>query len=491
VVNVVNRRICEDAISIDAPDAAVEAIDIEITNNTLLGMQPPEGRDCYREIDESPPTFEAGHLCGLDKAIQVWDGSSTISGNQIDTINTPVLVKRGTHTIRDNLTWGLLPGCAEYSGPGAGSCLADHPDPPYDLQPGGPPDCEESCQGYQVSGGTATFDNNTIAYCKFGIKAATDSSLGTTGTAIVTNNKARFNYVSSFIATGGATMTGANNKAVNSGCFTGSQAERGVLVGTGGSTIDFRDHNSFCQDASLPDVYNQGSTILATGNCWGDETSPTIDTRPSGAQTTVDDPPPSCAQTGFKICGCPATPLVGCRKPIEVAESDITITQSKLKWKWKNGAATSEADFGNPLVSANYVFCVYERPATGAPRLMLEAVAPPGEICGSGSNNACWRKYTSGVPPEFRKWRYKDRELTPDGLRDIRLFAGADGKAKVDVQGRAPLLKLPASLQVGAGSRVTVQLKNTDTPVCWDADFSTFKQNRPTLLRAKSDPPTP
>jgi hypothetical protein len=110
----------------------------------------------------------------------------------------------------------------------------------------------------------------------------------------------------------------------------------------------------------------------------------------------------------------------------------------------------------------------------GSDALILNDQAPAGGTC---DGNACWRAFKRG-------YKYIDRELTPDGLRLLKLAAGASGKTGVTVKGKSaklglpplPLTALPLTVQLLAGNGQ-----------CWQAQFSNAKQNEASKFKAKSD----
>jgi hypothetical protein len=150
--------------------------------------------------------------CGLDKAIQVNGGESAIEGNRIDTIEQPVHVDAGTHTVADNLSCG------------------SHAD-------------ANTCQAYDVSGGLVTLRGNRIDHCKFGIRVV-DGGAADAVDNVITNG-----WVSAFQVkgAGGARLRGAGNRVRNAGWFAGSDCQRGALVVVGDpmSQVDFGGGDGF------------------------------------------------------------------------------------------------------------------------------------------------------------------------------------------------------------------------------------------------------
>ena len=180
---------------------------------------------------------------------------------------------------------------------------------------------------------------------------------------------------------------------------------------------------------------------------------------------------PTCK---LELCG-PA-PATGCRKPAP-SKSSIVFTDNadsrrdKLVWRWTRGAATDLMAFGDPVNGTSYALCVYD--TSGASQPLLGLGAPGGQTCSSAP---CWRA-TNG-------FSYRDGGLTPSGVSIIRLTPGADGSARITLVGRGANLGLPPLPLI---PKVTVQLLNTSTNVCWEASFSTPALNTSTKFIAKSD----
>lgn len=127
------------------------------------------------------------------------------------------------------------------------------------------------------------------------------------------------------------------------------------------------------------------------------------------------------------------------------------------------------ADFGSPLTTTDYLICVYD--GTG---VRLEAVAPGGGTC---SGRPCWKGRSTG-------YQYRDKELTPDGLFNIRLRAGDAGFAQVGVLAKGPNLGLPAPPFT---TPVTVQLIRSDGDACWSAVMSEPATNAADRFKGRPD----
>lgn len=158
---------------------------------------------------------------------------------------------------------------------------------------------------------------------------------------------------------------------------------------------------------------------------------------------------------------CSTVPSVDCRQPFIPGKASLmlkpgsTPAKSLLKWKWLNGVRTTVPEYGTPITTTDYRLCLYD--ASG---LRLEATAPAGGTCG---NKPCWSALGSSG------YRYKDKQLTPEGVQQIKLKQGADGKAQIQLAARGILLALPS---LGSVTQpVRVQLRNSNG-LCWEAVYS-------------------
>src|SRR6185369_1420660 len=94
-----------------------------------------------------------------------------------------------------------------------------------------------------------------------------------------------------------------------------------------------------------------------------------------------------CSATCQPEFVCTPTPLTGCRTAAS-AKSQLQLkdktpdSKDQGQWKYNRGAATPKSDFGTPLTSTNYQFCIY---ANGA--LVSRAFIPASGTC---AGKACW-----------------------------------------------------------------------------------------------------
>lgn len=177
---------------------------------------------------------------------------------------------------------------------------------------------------------------------------------------------------------------------------------------------------------------------------------------------------------------CALTPEAGCRKPTKPGAAVFQLKhkvgkddKDALTYTWAKGDATVVGDFGDPVTGGtDYILCVYDSTST----LVMTASVPARGTCGT---KPCWAPTKTG-------FKYKSKDLTPDGVQQVVLTAGVAGKAKVQVKGKGENLLMP-DLPLTQSLTVKVQLINADG-VCWEADYSApAKKNDSTQFNDKSD----
>ena len=217
----------------------------------------------------------------------------------------------------------------------------------------------------------------------------------------------------------------------------------------------------------------KGVTVFAVDSCGNGNRGP-------DEQCDDDnvDPGDGCSATcRLELCG--AAPSGGCRgtEPFgaQLQLKNISPdTKDQLQFKWNKGDATLLPEYGDPTTTATYVLCIYD--GSGNPQPLLAAAAPAGGTCKKGK--LCWK-------PASTSYKYNDGLYTPDGLQIVQLKEGpVNGKAKMQFKGRGVNL-LPPGLPLTLP--VTVQVKNTQTGVCWNAVFSAADSNGPEKFKAKGD----
>lgn len=148
---------------------------------------------------------------------------------------------------------------------------------------------------------------------------------------------------------------------------------------------------------------------------------------------------------------CRPAPASGCRT---ARRTSLTLLdkdrRDRLAWRFQKGEPTSKAELGSPSSSTDYGFCIY----AGTPATLLSAA----EVPASPTN---WKALNNGQ-------RYDDRLAAEDGLERLILRASARNRTRLLVKGSGDGLDLP---DLPLPLPVKVQLTNSETGVCWEADY--------------------
>ena len=183
---------------------------------------------------------------------------------------------------------------------------------------------------------------------------------------------------------------------------------------------------------------------------------------------------------GGRILRCAPSPQPGCKTPLAARRSQLRFERKhgieKLKWRWRNGDATTLADLGDPTTADDYALCMYDE-STDPPTLALETLAPAAGLCGG---SPCWRAKGN------TKFTYGDKSATPLGLTALSLKQGGAGRSEVSINAAGPNL---STLPLPAPLPLRLQLQAT-TGTCWEAVFSLAGATHPeysTIFRGKSD----
>jgi streptogramin lyase len=259
-------------------------------------------------------------------------------------------------------------------------------------------------------------------------------------------------------------------------------------------------------DFSLPapDTLPSGITAGPDGNVWFTERSNGLIGRitPSGAITEFvghDFPTGITAGPDGKVwftesvgnrigrvtppalAECGASPQPDCRKPTVSRKAQVLLknktgkAKDTLSWQWTNGAATTFAEFGDPIYVTNYAVCIYDH-IGGVPTVVASVAAPGAGVC---TGKPCWKALGGKVKTGYQ---YK----APSGLLKIVLHAGDAGKASITVTNAAANLPLPA-FPLHQDPKVTVQVINSNG-MCWDANYSFPPiKSDPVQFKAKND----
>ena len=136
-----------------------------------------------------------------------------------------------------------------------------------------------------------------------------------------------------------------------------------------------------------------------------------------------------------------------------------TAVYCRLPQKWIKGAVTTKAEFGTPLTTTSYQLCIYD----GTSTLIADATIPAGGLCNVAKPKPCWKDKPKGFD-------YKDKDLTPDGISQMKLQEGLiAGKEQIQVKGKSTLLDDPT---LPFTQPITVQLHNAESGLCREAVYS-------------------
>lgn len=180
---------------------------------------------------------------------------------------------------------------------------------------------------------------------------------------------------------------------------------------------------------------------------------------PAATPSATPTPPPVCA----------SVPLPGCRMPTVAGKSSLVIVdkaddaKDTIQWKLLRGPITPRADYGDPLASTSWSFCLYDTLGT----LRASAEIPAGGTC---AGKPCWKTSKTS-------FTYTDKERSPDGVQQLSLKEGLkDGRSTQSLKGKGIHLDLPALPLAEAAFPLTVQLQGTGG-ICFATTLTTVKTN--------------
>jgi hypothetical protein len=188
----------------------------------------------------------------------------------------------------------------------------------------------------------------------------------------------------------------------------------------------------------------------------------------SGCGTTTTTTIPTQAPA------CSEAPLDGCRQPTRRGAARLRLVAgarhrpTSVSWSWGKGAATARGDWGDPRKTTDYALCVYD--VTSSLRMRLRADA--GGTC---RKKPCWKATRRG-------YEYVGTTHAPDGVEELALESGGQGKARIVLTAKGVGVPLPSL--VGLLAPVRVQLQGNGR--CWEADFSTDRAPASGIFAARS-----
>jgi len=167
---------------------------------------------------------------------------------------------------------------------------------------------------------------------------------------------------------------------------------------------------------------------------------------------------------------CSAAPKAQCRSSEKSSFALRHFTNAKkntMTWSWTKGAATTQAEFGDPIGTAGYALCIY----TGSGSSLIGQATIPASA-------TRWKRTATG-------YRYSDRAATADGITTATLRGSQLEKSMATVKGKGaglPGLTLPVT------APITVQLVNGSNGLCWGTTYTAeqLHKNTPTQLNVKA-----
>jgi cysteine-rich repeat protein len=229
-----------------------------------------------------------------------------------------------------------------------------------------------------------------------------------------------------------------------------------------------------CDDGNLNDAdgcdsnctftaCGNGVTTASTGEECDDGNLDDGDGCSSGCLTEPPDPclvVPTCIGRGANG-----------RASISIGNDDA-VGKDKLTWKWTNGDESLPDDFGDPSSTVSYRLCIID---SGAVAESYD-VAPSNTLWSLGSNDI----------------KYRDKAGSSDGITQIKLRPGSDGRARIGLQARGPNFVAPTAFSPGQmfhqAPNVTIRLVNS-LGRCWESDFPVLSATRNSAERFQAKVP--
>jgi len=256
----------------------------------------------------------------------------------------------------------------------------------------------------------------------------------------------------------------------------GESCEDGNLTDGDGCSADCQDEGCIAATPGYPAI-----PLCSDGDpCTADRCDPA--THACVSEPACDDGDACTVDTCDPIDGCVSVPaplpesmcLTAARASLRVKNPGDP-AKADLVWRWSKGGAFDHDALGAPHTSTTYSLCVYDMTAATPALAASIDVAP----------NPRWESMSS------RGWDYTDTRAQSDGVRKLRLAAGAASQTKATVAARGA--HLPLAPAVGTDDyfdvdpRVVAQLMSSDG-MCLTSEFlaSDVRRNDATRFKAGS-----
>ncbi|HJQ82438.1 MAG TPA: lysyl oxidase family protein [Candidatus Binatia bacterium] len=189
----------------------------------------------------------------------------------------------------------------------------------------------------------------------------------------------------------------------------------------------------------------------------------------AGGSVTCDpclacEPPLGCVPPTNVLCDAAPAPRASIRLRKRAGDPE----RDSVAWKWVSGAPVALLDYGSPTTVTDLTLCVFDQQG-----LRLSLTAPAGGLC---RGRPCWTATDTRL-------KYGDRDLDPDGVAKLQLGTGAPGRARIVAAARGQNMDMPP---LGLTSPVTVRLKRSGGPACWESRFPAALRNDALEYRART-----
>ncbi len=239
---------------------------------------------------------------------------------------------------------------------------------------------------------------------------------------------------------------------------TGANPHQGAVYVTAGSSSQARFLKSPGHPAHVVGLAELGSLVL-------DVDGDVLTLRFLDDAAQVDD----TFTIAKGVSACPATPRTGCEdagRARLVLRDRPDDARDRLLLRLK-ALALPGADVGDPFAQTDLALCLYD--ASGA---LLGTSLPPGRSGALAPSDppgttTPWKATRAG-------FRYRDPAAAHGGVRLLRVKTGEAPRGAAVLRGKGPALGLPA---LPLTPPLTAQLVNVDAGKCWQATFTSARQN--------------
>jgi uncharacterized delta-60 repeat protein len=329
-----------------------------------------------------------------------------------------------------------------------------------------------------------------VSVMRYNPDGTLDTSFGDTGKVITPIGTANAGATSVAVQRDGKIVAAASSSVDETGHFAVVRYAGGPTCGDGtlevdedcddGNALDGDCCSSTCQHEPVAAPCPDGDV------CNGDETCDGAGRCEPGTRLDCDDAD-ACTQDS-------CDPVDGCENPAQPASTCVdTWGKSFLLVKEDragremflahllDGPKLELRDFGQPLQGGitAYTVCLYDDLDRLAGKLEVDRA---GDRCG---RYACWKG------GRRRTYVYRDGSAEADGMRRVRLHAGAGGKSRIMLKAGNDSSKAQMSMPTGIAAKLagstsaTVQIYGSDAPVCFSATFSTVRKDTGSLFKAR------